>query len=188
MSTRLFKSTVMLVVVAITFVALTSSAAAQEEPSEITLVLPPLTEAGVEVFLSAKLIGPDGAPVEDEEILFTAEFDFLNVFDVVDLGTATTDEAGFALLPYDPRVEGEVTIFAEFAGSRRLAPAETSGTMETVSIGQVYSELPPFHIPGANFWMAVAILSVVWLIFVVAVSLLGIGIYRGRSAVEGTDA
>lgn len=188
MNTRLFKSIVMPAVVAVTFVVLAGSAAAQEEPTELTLILPPQTEAGVEVFLSARLTGPDGDPIEDEEILFTAEFEFLNVFDFVDLGTATTDEDGFALLHYDPRVEGEVTIFAEFVGGRRLAPAEASGTLQTTSVGQVYSELPPFHIPGANFWMAVAILSVVWLIFIVAVTLLGVGIYKGRSAVEGTDA
>ena len=149
----------------------------------------PLVHIGIEesalpgeiIAISAYLVDPLGNPVYDTEIHFSYAVEFLNTEDSVEIGTAITDDTGLALTTWEPRSEGEVNITASFEGNEVFAPATSVGTLKVLPGEQLYRELPPYRIPGANVWLTTALITTVWVIFIGALALVGWANFKTRN-------
>jgi hypothetical protein len=121
-------------------------------------------QAGSKIEVLATLYGPDGKPVEGQDIEFTLSVEFLSNFDDISLGIATTDRTGTARMEFTPKSEGDHTLTAS-----TLADADEDAFSErqlmVTSGGQLYRELSPVRVPGANVWMATGVLLAVWGVF-----------------------
>ena len=120
---------------------------------------------GDEIAVAAYLTDPLGRPISGAEIVFHSETTFLNTTGEMKIGSARTNSYGLALLPHLARIEGEAEIKAAFDGNDVFAPAVASDTIEILAGEQLYTEVTPFRIPGANVGMVAMIISVVWIIF-----------------------
>ncbi len=165
-----------------------STAAAQQPVPIVNLGFEPFVVAGEEIAVSAYLRDPIGNPVYGVEIRFTYEAEFMNVSDSVGIGTAVTDENGLALVLFEPRTEGENSLMAAFAGNDIFAPVSATGTLSVLPGEQIYRELPPYRIPGADVWLTTALISTVWLIFVLSLGLVGWANFRSRKDRTGSNA
>ncbi|MDP6822123.1 MAG: hypothetical protein QF554_02380 [Dehalococcoidia bacterium] len=143
---------------------LMTAAADQPEP-QVVLGFQPEVEAGGTIAISAYLVDPAGNPVVGEEIAFAIASSFLNVDGQMEIGSATTDLDGLALLPYAPRIEGDRVIRAQFTGNDVFASAEASETLLVTPGLRLHEEFSPLRTPGANIWMAAGVLIVVWGVF-----------------------
>lgn len=141
-----------------------TASADQPEP-QVVLGFQPQAQAGEAIAVAAYLVDPVGNPIMGEEITFTIASTFLNVDGPMEIGSATTDANGLALLPYAPRIGGERVVTARFAGNEVFAPARASEALLVTQGPNLYEEFSPLRIPGANIWMASAVLAVVWGVF-----------------------
>ncbi len=165
-----------------------STAAAQQPVPIINLGFEPFAVAGEEIAVSAYLRDPVGNPVYGAEIRFTYEAKFMNVSDSVEIGTAITDENGLALVLFEARTEGENRLRATFAGNDIFAPVSATGTLSVLPGKQIYRELPPYRIPGADVWLTTGLISTVWLIFVLSLGLVGWANFKSRKDRTGSNA
>lgn len=165
-----------------------STAAAQQPVPIVNLGFEPFAVAGDEIAVSAYLRDPVGNPVYGAEIRFTYEAKFMNVSGSVEIGTAVTDENGLALVLFEPRTEGESSLRAAFAGNDVFAPGSATGTLSVLPGEQIYRELPPYRIPGADVWLTTGLISTVWLIFVLSLGLVGWANFKSRKDRTGSNA
>lgn len=165
-----------------------SRAAAQQPQPILDLGFEPSTIAGKEIVVSAYLYDPIGNPIYDAEINFSYDAEFMNVSNLVEIGTAITDENGLALLLFEPRTEGENNVSAKFAGNDVFASIAVADTLEVLPGGQIYRELSPYRIPGANVWFAAGIITTVWTIFILSLGLVGWANYKARKDRAGSNA
>lgn len=156
------------------------AARAQQPVPDVVLWLAEEADAGEEITVSAYLLDPAGNPIAGEVITFTAEVSFLNRTGHARIGRLVTSENGLATMGYEPRVEGEQRVTASFEGNQVFTPARASRTLTVLPSGQLYTEATPFRLPGANMWMVVAILLVVWSIYVFVMLLVWRTALRGR--------
>ncbi len=135
-------------------------------------------EAGQSVRISVYLIDPAGNPIEGGEISFTLESTFMNVVGGIELGTDITDIAGLAEVNWEPRSEGENLVIVRFPGDDIFTPVTVEDVLVVNPGPDLYTEASPLRVFGANVWMVVSILSVVWGLYAVA---LGFGIRIARA-------
>ena len=177
--TRLFGQTKQLLTVLAVTVALTglqgwsSTASAQQPVPNVNLGFEPSALPGETIAVSAYLTDPLGNPIYDAEIEFHYDVEFMNVTDSVEIGTAITNDTGLALLTWQPRSNGENHIVASFAGNDVFAAASDTRILEVLPGEQLYRELPPYRIPGANMWLTSGLIATVWLIFIFSLALVG---------------
>lgn len=150
-----------------------STAAAQQPVPLVHIGLEESALPGEIIAASAYLVDPLGNPVYDAEIHFTYAVEFLNTEDSVEIGTAITDDTGLALLTWEPRSEGEINITASFEGNDVFAPANSVRSLEVLPGEQLYRELPPYRVPGANVWLTTGLIATVWIIFIGSLALVG---------------
>jgi hypothetical protein len=149
-----------------------ASTRAQQPAPELTLAL--LTtgvedpRAGEEVGAAAYLMDPSGNPIANRPIVFSVGNEFLNVTDQTEIARAMTDESGLAAIFFTPRVEGERTVTAAFAGDEVFTEAVATEAFQIGPGPQLHREVTPFRVPGANVWMVTAILATVWSVYIVA--------------------
>jgi len=147
------------------WLATTSIVSAQDRRATLDISAVETVQAGSATEVVATLIELDGAPIEGELIEFYMSVKFLSNSDDIAIGTAVTDEKGTARIEFVPKAEGE-----HFLTASTSADSEVSAFSEmemTVSPGpQLYRELSPVRVPGANVWMAAAVLLAVWGVFV----------------------
>jgi hypothetical protein len=158
-----------------------SSASAQQPTPIVHIGIEESALPGEIIAVSAYLVDPLGNPIYDAEIHFTYAVEFLNTEDSVEIGTAITDDTGLALLTWEPRSEGETNITALFAGNDVFAPASSVGTLEVLPGQQLYRELPPYRIPGANVWLTTGLIATVWIIFIGSLALVGWANFKTRN-------
>ncbi len=163
-------------------------ALAQQPEPLITIGFQEEATAGETIALAAYLQDPLGNPIYDAEVSFELDVEFLNVSDRLDLGTAITDDQGLALVEFEPRVEGMNNITASFAGNEVFAPVSSAAELEVVSGGQIYREFRPYRIPGANVWMTTAVITIVWIVFIMSLGLIGWANFRARRESGGSGA
>jgi hypothetical protein len=158
-----------------------SNASAQQPAPVVHIGLEESALPGEIIAVSAYLVDPIGNPIYDAEIHFTYAVEFLNTEDSVEIGTAVTDDTGLALLTWEPRSEGEINITASFEGNDVFTPASSIGTLEVLPGTQLYRELPPYRIPGANVWLTTGLITTVWIIFIGALALVGWANFKTRN-------
>jgi hypothetical protein len=158
-----------------------NTASAQQPIPFINLGVEETAMPGEIIAVSAYLTDPLGNPIYDAEIHFTYAVDFLNTEDSVEIGTAITDGTGLALLTWEPRSEGETNITAWFEGDEVFAPVNATGTLNVLPGEQLYRELPPYRIPGANIWLTTGLITTVWVIFIGALALVGWANFKTRN-------
>jgi hypothetical protein len=164
-----------------------STASAQQPVPIISLGFEESVVPGQTIAVSAYLVDPLGSPIYNAPISFGYDIEFLNVSDSVDIGTAVTDETGLALLTWEPRSEGSINITATFEGNEVFAPATGASPLEVLPGGQLYRELPPYRIPGANVWLTTGLITTVWVIFIGSLALVGWANFKTRNTPHSRD-
>ncbi|NQW18374.1 MAG: hypothetical protein HQ478_12900 [Chloroflexi bacterium] len=139
-----------------------NSALAQQPKSEMSLSFVSDVPVGTAIQIVATLNDPAGNPIPYARIDFSATTEFLRVVESMDIESATTDILGKATFIMVPRVEGERPFTASFAGNDVFGPISVTKSLIVLTGPQQYLELSPVRVPGANKWMATAILVVVW--------------------------
>jgi len=163
-------------------------ASAQQPVPSINLGFVESAIPGETITVSAYLTDPLGSPIYDAEIHFSYNVEFMNVSDAVDIGTAITDDTGLALVTWQPRSDGENAIVASFAGNDVFTEAIDTQTLEVLPGPQLYRELPPYRIPGANMWLTTGLITTVWMIFIFSLALVGWANLKTRNAPHNSDA
>ena len=102
---------------------------AEDPRPEVSLALTKDAAVGERAELVARVVGPDGKPMEGVRVTFWAEMAFLNTFGAVAIGEAVTDESGVARAFYIPRTEGEITVAARVGNPEKGDLTEASGTL-----------------------------------------------------------
>lgn len=185
-TTRLTTAAAVALLLAVTSTWLSVASAQQPVPT-ISLGFEETAVPGQTIAVSAYLVDPLGSPIYDVEISFGYDVEFLNVSDSVDIGTAITDETGLALLTWEPRSEGAINVTATFAGNEVFAPVAGSGFLEVLPGQQLYRELPPYRIPGANVWLTTGLITTIWIIFIGSLALVGWANFKTRNTPHSRD-
>jgi hypothetical protein len=179
----------LLIATALTLVTGWSSTASAQQPVPVVnLGFVESAVPGEHIAISAYLTDPSGNPIYDAEIRFTYDAEFLNVSSAVEIGTAITDDTGLALIKWEPRSEGENNITASFAGNDIFTEASDSDILDVLPGRQLYKELPPYRIPGANIWLTTGLITTVWVIFIFSLALVGWANFKSRNEEEGSNA
>lgn len=153
-----------LLLTSMALLATTQVASAQEASLALDVAAVDSAQAGTTIEVVATLLGPDGKPVKGQDIEFTLSVEFLSNFDDISLGIARTDDTGTARIEFIPRSEGDHVLTA---GTLSGADEDTFSQRQltVTSGGQLYRELSPVRVPGANVWMATGVLLAVWGVF-----------------------
>lgn len=142
-----------------------SIAQAQSRRATLHVTAVDSAQSGSTVEVVANLTEPDGAPIEGELIEFSMSVEFLSNSGEISIGSATTDELGVARIEFIPRAEGDHYLVA--SSSEESDVSAFSEIEISVTPGnQLYNELSPIRVPGANVWMTAAVLLAVWSVFV----------------------
>ena len=138
---------------------------AQDTGAGLNVTAVESVKAGSTIEVTATLIGPGGHPVEGQLIEFSLSVEFLSYFDDILLCAAETDDVGTARIEFTPKSEGDQTLIARVsAGAGEVVISERQ--LLVTSGGQLYRELSPVRVPGANVWMATGVLLAVWSVFI----------------------
>jgi mono/diheme cytochrome c family protein len=108
-----------------------------------------------------------GDPEEGVVVIFYSDAVFAGVSGEIELGRATTDGAGLAIIPLTFHVSGTHAIRIEAVAGPEVQPESVSIPV-TVGGQQVRAEAG-VSIPGFGGWIVTAIIGLVWAIMVVAV-------------------
>ncbi len=125
-------------------------ALASGEPTAMSIGAPESAWLGQEVTLQVLLVGSDGRPVPNAEVLFVAPANFMGVSADAFLGKATTDKEGLAVMRLRVTQAGRFTLQAEFRGDDRFAPSQASTVIAVEGDAQLYAEGAGVHLPGIN--------------------------------------
>ncbi len=151
-------------------VATGSALAAQE--TQVELSLPGEGKVGEEAIVVAVLAEASGSPLQGVEVVFYTPAEFANVSGEIEIGQSVTDEQGVASLVYTPRSWGEQTVIVRFAGDSQYSAAESSAVTLIEPGPQLHQEEAGVDVPGIGVWLLVAVLGVVWTIYLVIAVLL----------------
>ncbi|MBI4313072.1 MAG: Ig-like domain repeat protein [Chloroflexi bacterium] len=144
-----------------------ATAGADQPVPLLALGFEPETATGDRIVVSAYLMDPASNPISGQEVTFRIDAEFMNTLGNVDVGTATTDNAGLAYILYAPKSEGEHTITARFVGNEVFAPASAESAITVTPGAATYQQEQPFRIPGADIRLVVVALSLVWGLYLV---------------------
>ena len=140
-------------------------ARAQEPVPPVLLTVTEETQVGQVAEMVARVVDDRGAPVEGVPVTFLVDLAFMNVSDLAVVGRAVTDDQGVARLRWVPRSQGELTVVA------RVEDGATGEVFEATAVTQVLPGPPtfqppePVRIPGANVWLVVTVLAIVWTLY-----------------------
>ena len=135
---------------------------AQQPTAKIELELVAEVGLGQVTDINASLRAADGTPIPDSTVTVTVDTVFLNVFDETVIGSARTNEDGLAKIVYVPKTDGELNLIARFDGNATNGATEEFGTLVVLPGPATYEQESLFRIPGANLWVVVIVLVVVW--------------------------
>jgi hypothetical protein len=95
-----------------------------------------------QLLLIGRLTTTDGQPVNNQAVLFYQVVEFFGPRDA-DLGTATTDSTGNAVVVFQPAQPGPQTIKAYAPGSAVHQPAVTELTVTVATVVPPFESAPP---------------------------------------------
>jgi cbb3-type cytochrome c oxidase subunit III len=167
---------------AIAMVIATTAAPAFAGNIGISVGAPETVTVGQQVEVKAILV-EDGAPVVGAEVALTYETTFGGRSGAVELATATTDDAGIALLVYEQRAAHNDQMQVVYLGPG-TDPVPPYSLAIAVSEGgdQLYQSKSGVEIPFINGTLVILVISLVWfLIALAAIRLVQVG-KAGRDA------
>ncbi|NQW21059.1 MAG: hypothetical protein HQ477_10140 [Chloroflexi bacterium] len=147
------------------WLTMTSIVSAQERRATLEVSASESTQAGTAMEIVATLTELDGTPIAGEVIDFALSVEFMSNSGEIHIGSATTDASGIARLEYIPKAEGDHYLTASSSENSEVS-AFSEMEMTVTSGPQLYRELSPIRVPGANVWMTSAVLIAVWSVFV----------------------
>lgn len=113
----------------------------------------------------------DGDPVEGVMVTFEAPAAWgEELAGPMVLGTATTDHDGTAVIATEIRVAGDLDVTALVKGAQGFRAASTTASLEVVRQRQVVVERVGLRIPWLNLWVLVAVIGLVWILYLAAAS------------------
>ena len=122
-------------------------------PTAMSVGAPATAYLGQSVTLQARLADDAGHPIANALIVFEIPTTFLNVSGNAVIAQATTNKDGVAMVDYEPTMNGNVTITAEFKGDETTAPSTANATLPvdvTPSEAQLYVQQAGVSFPGLN--------------------------------------
>lgn len=166
------KGTVVSVVVALGFLAVTMRAEADHTVA--VLSVPGQVAVGETIEVSALVSAAEAASpgrVSQGQVLpktlvtfYTTE-SFGGVTGKVEIGRAVTDANGVAAIRHEPRATGDHQISVEYlVGGEGRTGASAVLSVAGVGTTQLYHSHSGIHIPGLNVWVLMAVLATVWAI------------------------
>ena len=159
---------------------------AQQPQPEIILGFATEPVVGEESAIVAYLLDPAGNPIQGELVTFSVDAEFMNTIGRLDIGRMYTDENGLALLVHTPKLSGEKSVKASFAGNEIFAPAQSIRSIEVAAGDETYEQEAIFRIPGVNIGIVVVVLIAIWSTYLSVVGLFWL-ISRAGSG-EGPEA
>lgn len=130
--------------------------------TSMEILFPPEPAVGQEMALAARVTDPARVGVAGVPVVFTARVSFLNTDDEIELGQATTNQQGIAIVSYIPRTDGNVSISAKFAGDTKYKKSSATGKAAIKPGPPQYAEHVGLKVPGVGVWMLVAVMAGVW--------------------------
>jgi hypothetical protein len=125
--------------------------------------VPRETVPGEPVTLTATLHDPNGQPVADAPVTFLTSTSWGAWLEgEIVLGSAVTDAAGAAKVTASLQHADSAPVHVRFAGSERFDPAEAAASILISATGPVHVPQVGVSIPGLGIWWLVALLAVVW--------------------------
>jgi hypothetical protein len=170
-------------------IALITSAPALAAGIEIAVGAPEQVSVGQQVEVKA-VLSDSGSPVEGAEIALTYQASLAGEFGRVEIATATTDQAGIAILAYQQRADDNGEMQVVYLGPD-TDPVEPY--VFTIAVGgepmQLYQLSTGVRIPFINGTLVILIISGVWvLIAMAAIYLVRVGMAgRSQTAVASED-
>ncbi len=112
------------------------------------------------------LLTADGAlPVAGATVTLYREASFAGTTGEVEVGRATTDENGVAVLSYEPRFAGEHQMRVEYLPPDATEPEEATWSQSVAgTTHQLHQSTSGIQVPGINVWILMAVLATVWTI------------------------
>lgn len=152
-------------------------AAAGALPTHLSMTARP--DTGTWVALEAKLVGSDGKPVGNAEIVFERTADFFGRRSLV-IGKARTDSAGMARTRFRPGGSGEQSLQAIFAGNDKHAAAQAQTTYVVTSPANLHTGEASLLTPVWRLTAAAAgtVTVLVWLILIGTLVVVRVGMVR----------
>jgi len=142
-----------------------SLAVAQELEIELFAPEDGITGQPVEIAAFVREAGT-GRPVEGATVVFFGDASFVGVGGDIELGRATTNEAGFGILRPSFSVSRVHEIRVEMLDAPEVAPDSVS---ISVSVGlQIIEPEAGVSIPGVGAWVVTLVIAAVWAIMIVA--------------------
>jgi hypothetical protein len=135
------------------------------------------------LLLIGRLTTADGQPVSNQAVLFYQVVDFFGPRDA-DLGTATTDSTGTAVVVFQPAQSGPQAIKAYFVGSTAYQAALTELTVTVATVVPPFESAPP-PLALLRPWVPIGLGGLMLATWVTLLAVLVITMVRIASAAKG---
>lgn len=143
--------------------------------TRLQLEMPQEASLGDSPVIRARLTTADGTPVDNALIRFFSPVALGETAGEMEIDDARTDATGSAILTYQMRRSGTVSIIARFDGSAGYAASTADASLSVVGEKQLYTPDVGLSVPVLGSWLLVMVLAVVWgLYFLVAGRVLAI--------------
>ena len=152
------------VLVAVGIAALSITGTARAAHVVVDIDVPEQPAIGQPMEVQAHFHSETDDAITDMPVTFHEEVTFGGVTSDVDLGSAVTDENGFAALTYELRTAGDHDIHVRYSyGDGEEEDAFASITVPATG-QQMYQSTAGVKIPGLNVWLLMALVAAVWAI------------------------
>jgi hypothetical protein len=135
------------------------------------------------LLLISRLTTADGQPVSNQAVLFYQVVEFFGPRDA-DLGTATTDSTGTAVVVFQPAQPGSQTIKAYVVGSADYQAALTELTVTVATVVPPFESAPP-PLALLRPWVPIGLGGLMLATWVTLLAVLVITMVRIASAAKG---
>ncbi len=126
-----------------------------------TITVADNVEVGQPTQLQVELLS-ENQPVANTEVTVTTDASFAGVTGRVEVGKATSDERGIAVLEYAPRQASIQELRVEYLPAGETEPTVATTTVSVNGATQLHQSAAGIQVPGLNVWLIIAILTGVW--------------------------
>ncbi len=141
--------------------------------TQMEMGAPAAADFGEPVRVIAMLRDDSGKPVAKATVGFYSPTTFLaGASGLVLLDRVTTDAEGVAAIEYAPRMPENAHVVARFEGDAQREPSQADMTIAVNGNHQLYEAEAGIRVPFLNKWGLVAIMSTVWGLYFLVVTLI----------------
>lgn len=135
--------------------------------TQITLSAPSRVSVGDLIEIRANLQDTTGTPISGATLQFLSPASFLaGSTGLMEVGEATTDDEGVAILEYEPRRNGTISIMAVFDGESGYARSERSIIFVVEGDRQLHESDAGITVPFINKSLLAGIVGGIWAVLV----------------------